>query len=119
MGLLLRFQLSGECDGLLPFLIEACTKIGNQTFCAHLVCFVCFKEIESSGRKPNSWGGNVEGSKGLVWSLLMLIILLTNGMSSFGLKVIASWALPGSIERAFLTCVENPNPWAVRTCLGS
>lgn len=29
-----------------------------------------------------------------MWFLLMLVILLTNGMSAFGLKVIAAWGLP-------------------------
>jgi multidrug transporter EmrE-like cation transporter len=37
-----------------------------------------------------------------MWFLLMLIILLTNGMSAFGLKVIAGWALPGSVKFPYL-----------------
>jgi drug/metabolite transporter (DMT)-like permease len=39
----------------------------------------------------------------LVWLLLMLVILLTNGMSSFGLKVIAGWALPQAAKFPYLT----------------
>jgi multidrug transporter EmrE-like cation transporter len=38
-----------------------------------------------------------------MWFLLMLIILLTNGMSSFGLKVIAGWALPETVKFPYLT----------------
>jgi multidrug transporter EmrE-like cation transporter len=37
-----------------------------------------------------------------MWFLLMLIVLLTNGMSAFGLKVIAGWALPGSVKFPYL-----------------
>ena len=37
-----------------------------------------------------------------MWFLLMLIILLTNGMSAFGLKVIAGWALPAGIKFPYL-----------------
>jgi multidrug transporter EmrE-like cation transporter len=33
----------------------------------------------------------------------MLAILLTNGMSSFGLKVLSSWGLPGSTKFPYLT----------------
>jgi hypothetical protein len=33
----------------------------------------------------------------------MLIILLTNGLSSFGLKVIAGWGLPEAIKYPYLT----------------
>ncbi len=38
-----------------------------------------------------------------MWALLMLIILLTNGMSAFGLKVIAGWALPESVRFPYLS----------------
>ena len=38
-----------------------------------------------------------------MWLLLMLIILLTNGMSSFGLKVLPAWGLPSNIKYAYLT----------------
>lgn len=38
-----------------------------------------------------------------MWLLLMLIILLTNGMSSFGLKVMAEWALPATLKFPYLT----------------
>lgn len=38
-----------------------------------------------------------------MWFLLMLIVFLTNGMSSFGLKVIADWGLPGSAKFPYLT----------------
>ncbi len=38
-----------------------------------------------------------------MWFLLMIIILLTNGMSSFGLKVIAGWGLPGTVKFPYLT----------------
>jgi len=38
-----------------------------------------------------------------MWFLLMLVILLTNGMSAFGLKVIAGWALPPSVKFPYLT----------------
>ncbi len=38
-----------------------------------------------------------------MWLLLMLIILLTNGMSAFGLKVLAAWGLAGSMKYTYLT----------------
>jgi len=38
-----------------------------------------------------------------MWLLLMLIILLTNGMSAFGLKVLSAWGLPSSIRFPYLT----------------
>ncbi len=38
-----------------------------------------------------------------MWFLLMLVILLTNGMSAFGLKVIASWGLPRTVKFPYLT----------------
>ena len=38
-----------------------------------------------------------------MWFVLMLVILLTNGMSSFGLRMIAGWQLPGSVKFPYLT----------------
>ena len=38
-----------------------------------------------------------------MWFLLMLVILLTNGMSAFGLKVIAGWALPETAKFPYLS----------------
>jgi len=38
-----------------------------------------------------------------MWFLLMLVILLTNGMSAFGLKMIAEWRLPETIKYPYLT----------------
>ena len=38
-----------------------------------------------------------------MWFLLMLVILLTNGMSAFGLKVIAGWGLPVTVKFPYLT----------------
>lgn len=38
-----------------------------------------------------------------MWLLLMLIILLTNGMSAFGLKVLTVWGMPPSINFPYLT----------------
>jgi len=37
-----------------------------------------------------------------MWFLLMLIILLTNGMSAFGLKMIAGWRLPETVKYPYL-----------------
>ena len=37
------------------------------------------------------------------WYLLMLVIFLTNGMSSYGLKVIAAWGLPETDKFPYLT----------------
>jgi drug/metabolite transporter (DMT)-like permease len=37
------------------------------------------------------------------WFLLMLVILLTNGMSAYGLKVIAAWGLPETARFPYLT----------------
>lgn len=38
-----------------------------------------------------------------MWIFLMIVILLTNGMSSFGLKVIAGWNLPAAAKFPYLT----------------
>jgi len=38
-----------------------------------------------------------------MWFLLMLVILLTNGMSAFGLKMLAGWALPETVKFPYLT----------------
>ncbi|MGH2639647.1 MAG: hypothetical protein ACRDF4_10270 [Rhabdochlamydiaceae bacterium] len=38
-----------------------------------------------------------------MWFLLMLVILLTNGMSSFGLRMIAGWQLPENAKFPYLT----------------
>ncbi len=43
------------------------------------------------------------GQKQAKWFLLMLVILLTNGMSSYGLKVIAAWGLPETASFPYLT----------------
>ena len=37
-----------------------------------------------------------------MWFLLMLVILLTNGMSAFGLKMIAGWRLPETVKYSYL-----------------
>jgi multidrug transporter EmrE-like cation transporter len=37
------------------------------------------------------------------WFVLMLIMLVTNGMSAFGLKVISSWGLPEVSKFPYLT----------------
>ena len=38
-----------------------------------------------------------------MWLLLMLVILLTNGMSAFGLKVLFAWGITSSIKFPYLT----------------
>jgi drug/metabolite transporter (DMT)-like permease len=38
-----------------------------------------------------------------MWFLLMLVILLTNGMSSFGLKMLAGWGLADTVKYPYLT----------------
>jgi multidrug transporter EmrE-like cation transporter len=38
-----------------------------------------------------------------MWFLLMLVILLTNGMSAFGLKMLAGWRLPETVKYPYLT----------------
>lgn len=38
-----------------------------------------------------------------MWFLLMVVILLTNGMSAFSLKVIAGWQLPETVKFRYLT----------------
>ncbi len=41
------------------------------------------------------------GSSVLLWVTLMGIVLLTNGMSAFGLKAIAAWKLPESLQPSY------------------
>jgi len=43
------------------------------------------------------------GEKQAKLFLLMLVILLTNGMSAYGLKVIAAWGLPETAKFPYLT----------------
>ena len=38
-----------------------------------------------------------------MWFVLMLVMLLTNGMSAFGLKVISAWGLPETAKFSYLT----------------
>jgi multidrug transporter EmrE-like cation transporter len=38
-----------------------------------------------------------------MWFLLMLVIFLTNGMSAFGLKMLAGWGVPESVKYPYLT----------------
>jgi small multidrug resistance pump len=38
-----------------------------------------------------------------MWFFLMLVILLANGLSAFGLKVIVGWGLPGTVKFPYLT----------------
>ena len=38
-----------------------------------------------------------------MWILLMVIILLTNGMSAFGLKVLAAWGVPSGMKYPYLS----------------
>jgi drug/metabolite transporter (DMT)-like permease len=38
-----------------------------------------------------------------MWFLLMLVIFLTNGMSAFGLKMIAAWGLSETVKYPYLT----------------
>jgi len=45
----------------------------------------------------------VKISNKTLWLLLMLIILLTNGMSAFGLRVLSGWGLPPNIKFPYLT----------------
>src|ERR1700721_2985740 len=37
-----------------------------------------------------------------MWFLLMLVILITNGMSAYGLRVIAGWADPTTLKFPYL-----------------
>jgi multidrug transporter EmrE-like cation transporter len=46
---------------------------------------------------------SLPGEKQAKWFLLMLVILLTNGMGSYGLKVIAAWGLPETAKFPYLT----------------
>jgi drug/metabolite transporter (DMT)-like permease len=46
---------------------------------------------------------SLPGKKQAKWFLLMLVILLTNGMSAYGLKVIAAWGLPETAKFPYLT----------------
>jgi drug/metabolite transporter (DMT)-like permease len=56
------------------------------------------------GRRAETQSGqSVLGEMQAKWYLLMLVILLTNGMSSYGLKVIAGWGLPESAKFPYLT----------------
>ena len=37
-----------------------------------------------------------------MWFLLMLVIFMTNGMSAFGLKMLAGWGLPATVKYPYL-----------------
>jgi uncharacterized membrane protein len=53
--------------------------------------------------EPTKEGSRARGDKLLTWFLLMLVVLLANGMSAFGLKMIAGWSLPGTVKYPYLT----------------
>jgi multidrug transporter EmrE-like cation transporter len=57
------------------------------------------------GRRAEAQAGTLPlpGQKQAKWFLLMLVILLTNGMSAYGLKVIAAWGLPETAKFPYLT----------------
>jgi len=38
-----------------------------------------------------------------MWFVLMLVMLFTNGMSAFGLKIISTWRLPENTKLSYLT----------------
>jgi drug/metabolite transporter (DMT)-like permease len=81
---------------------ERVTPLLCTAFAVALVALVCLFQ----GKRMEGQSGNpaaAERSERLMWFLLMLIILLTNGMSSFGLKVIAAWGLPASETYPYLT----------------
>lgn len=46
---------------------------------------------------------SLSGGQQTKWLLLMLVILATNGMSAYGLKVIAAWGLPETAKFPYLT----------------
>lgn len=46
---------------------------------------------------------SVKGEEQAKWFLLMIVVLLTNGMSAFGLKVIVAWGLPETSRYPYLT----------------
>ena len=50
-----------------------------------------------------SEASSTPGGTHMKWYLLMLVIFLTNGMSSYGLKVIAGWGLPETDKFPYLT----------------
>ena len=45
----------------------------------------------------------LSGKQQAQWLLLMLVILATNGMSAYGLKVIAAWGLPETAKFPYLS----------------
>ncbi|HEY1208890.1 MAG TPA: EamA family transporter [Terracidiphilus sp.] len=65
-----------------------------------LSLFLIFRGRRAEARAEHRLLADEEQVK---WFLLMAVILLTNGMSSFGLKVIASWGLPETATFPYLT----------------
>ncbi len=55
------------------------------------------------GRKAEMQADKVRTPAHSRWFLLMAVILITNGMSAFGLKVIVGWGLPESAQFPYLT----------------
>ena len=57
------------------------------------------------GRRAEEAGETspISAEKRTQWYLLMVIILATNGMSAYGLKVIAAWGLPETAKFQYLT----------------
>lgn len=56
-----------------------------------------------SGHRSEDTAATGRQSRPAVWILLMAVILLTNGMSAFGLKMIAAWNLPETLQSPYLT----------------
>ena len=83
---------------------ERLTALKCVAYATALVALLClFQGSNIEWQEAKQLGRSIKGSERLTWFLLMLIILLTNGMSAFGLKVIASLALPASIKFPYLT----------------
>ena len=69
--------------------------------CGAVACLFHGKRTEQ--KEASRSGGTMRGKEHLLWFALMVVILLTNGMSSFGLKMLTAMSLPGDAKFPYLT----------------
>ena len=99
----LMMNISSAIPAIVSLFVygEKLTRLKVLAFCLVLVAlFLIFRGHRAETQAETSSSPSAKQTK---WYLLMLVILLTNGMSSYGLKVIAAWGLPETTKFPYLT----------------
>lgn len=99
----LMMNISSAIPAMVSLFVygEKLTRLKVLAFCLVLISlYLIFRGRRAEMQAETS---PLAGKKQTQWFLLMLVILLTNGMSSYGLKVIAAWGLPETDKFPYLT----------------